>query len=251
MYRGLSARSHIQVKATLGLCAAIVHLGPSNTREFCLAFDFTIKALSNMGAGRSSSKSKTKLAPPDRAGFANFMLKLLEHGDEAVVQKVAITHPLVGTLFVGIENDNPDLQKAILEMVREKVVRTGLMRKHKLGILNAKALLLLARLYRCDVALPGGDGADQTVRKLAHDVLLEACCSPEFGICFAVKQATKKEPLPTASSGMKPNNPVLLHFVSSLTEAVEDPLIRELVLKIVQCCPDILPQYLKSVSIKW
>lgn len=226
-----------------------VNLGPGITREFCLGFDFTIKALSTMGAGRTNSKQKGKAAPPDRAGFADFMLKLLQHGDEAIVQKVGITHPLIGSLFIGIENDTPKLQKAILEMVRDKVVRSGLMRKNKLGVLSTKGLLQLARLYRCDVALPGGGSEEETVRTLVHDVLLEACCSPEFGICFAVKQAaaTTADSLPIASSGEKPNNPMLLHFVTALGDAVEDPLMRDLIMKIMQACPDILPQYFKTV----
>ena len=155
LYRGLSARSHSQVKATLGFCTAIVGLGPSTTREFCLAFDFTIKALSTMGVGRRGSKHKGKV-PPDRVGFAKLMLQMLAHGDESVLQKVAITHQLVGTLFVGIENDTPELQKSILETVRHTVLRSGMMRKSKLGVLRVKALLQLGKLYRCDSALPGG-----------------------------------------------------------------------------------------------
>jgi uncharacterized membrane protein YgcG len=268
VYRGLSARSHSQVKVTLGLCTAIVSLGPASTREFCLAFDFTLKSLGAMGAGRtthgsSSSKAKCKL-PPDRPGFVAFMLTLLEHGDEAVVQKVSVTHPLLGTLFVGMENDPPRLQTAVLEAVRDRVVRASVMRKNKLGVLNSKALLQVARLYRSDALVPAEEMREppMTVRALAHQVLLEACCSPEFGICFAVKQHQQHHhagmvavggggcslPTPTAAE-VKPNNPVLLHFVAGLVDAPDDPLLRELVLRIVATCPDILPQYFKMIRL--
>ena len=152
---------------------------------------------------------------------------------------------LFAAVFEDIDEDSVYLKSTILVIVRDSIVHSEIQRKKKLLLLTPKALAQLSKLYK-DTQMLFGMGT-VTVRDTVHALLTEICCSIQHGICYPLDVNPDKE-IVSPKAPFKSKNPLLLYFLGRLTDYSEDLLLQELVLSILKMCPDIIPEFCKTIN---
>eukprot|EP00040_Diaphanoeca_grandis_P025957 m.144583 g.144583 ORF g.144583 m.144583 type:complete len:808 (-) comp30384_c1_seq6:563-2986(-) len=249
IYRGISAKQPSAIKASLKLMISVVSLSPVLAQETFEAFDFTLKPLQKLGL-RKGPKGKVG----SRAYFIKFICSFIRGGDVALVTRMLQLKALMMSIFsTEVTDDDAATVLLLLDTLLNNVVRAPLQRRVKLLVFNPTALSELSSLYAYRATKNKISDVDDVVRETAHELLVETCCDAKNGICFAPKLATSAEAhlvfQSTSNSvgvSSAPGNPFLLKFLQSLkVDDVTSNVKRgELVLKVLQTCPDILPAFL-------
>ncbi|KAJ7990103.1 hypothetical protein DPEC_G00296820 [Dallia pectoralis] len=243
----LSAENHRFVRQCLSLLSAMVAQGADTAREVFSHFHFS-KGLSAL------ARRRDKMGRPDvRMAYIQFALSFLVSGDNpTVVQLLEMKDFLSDILSSGLKEDRISIVNLILSTLQTKVVQSKAISKtQKVRFFTPSLLGQIASLYRWNGIVDAivdddsnvADNADEAgkmmVRELVHKFLLDLCCSRRHGLSFYD---------PSFGTSGRAGNIVLLQFVVSLKQAVEDDLVSDLLVSILRVSPDILPRFFKETQ---
>eukprot|EP00039_Didymoeca_costata_P012977 m.190448 g.190448 ORF g.190448 m.190448 type:complete len:881 (-) comp15641_c0_seq6:6685-9327(-) len=240
LYRGLGAKAGGPIKAAMQLVCAIVSHSLPIANEFCLQFDFGLKALATIGQYKKENR------PPARDFFVLFFLSIIRHQDEALLGKV-VQGKLMGHVFEYLKFDPEWLQTALLHSLHTLILKKSVSRSLKLHIFPAQVLLqILGLVYQSK--LP------ETVILKAKTLLHDLCCSSTRGICFPMKiykpprHQSEQISIPEKS---RVQNPTILHFLLGVTEEyLSDSFVFDIVIKALSTCPDVLADYIAKNKLR-
>ncbi|KAG7471205.1 hypothetical protein MATL_G00121940 [Megalops atlanticus] len=242
----LHSENHRFVRQCLSLLSAMVSQGPDTAREVFSHFQFS-KGLSAL------ARRKEKMGRPDvRMAYIQFALSFLISGDHVTIgQVLEMKDFLTDILSTGLKEDRLSVVNLILSTLQTKVVQNKAISKtQKVRFFSPAVLAQIAALYKwngiVDASLDDSKMAENTeeagkivVRELAHNFLLDLCCSRKHGISFYD---------PSFGTAGRAGNIVLLQFLVGLKQATEDELVAELVVAILNVSPDVLPRYFKETQ---
>nr|XP_033805810.1 nucleolar pre-ribosomal-associated protein 1 isoform X2 [Geotrypetes seraphini] len=247
IYTSLYAESYRTSRICLNLMSAMVTQGPDAARDIFSRFDFNNKFLPTL------VKKRDKQGRPDvRMAYIQFVLSFFIAGDNATVAQVLELKDFVTDVFsTGLKEDRISTINLLFSTLEAKVVKNkDISKTQKVRFFTAAALNHITSLYRwdgiVDVSTEEVKGTQDTreagkimIRELVHGFLLDLCCSLKHGINFHD---------PSLGTMGRAGNLVLLRFLVGLKTATEDELQAELVVKILQCCPDLLSRYFKETQ---
>ncbi|XP_029794526.1 nucleolar pre-ribosomal-associated protein 1 [Suricata suricatta] len=241
----LYASGYRMARACLNLMAAMVTQGPEAARDVCGHFDLNKKTLYTLATKRDS-----KGVHDVRLAYIQFALSFLIAGDDTTIAQVLELKEFIPCIFSsGIKEDRISTVNILLSTLKTKVVQNkNITKTQKVRFFTGQLLNHIAALYSwngvVDVSLehgkaPSEDAGKTMVRELVHTFLMDLCCSLKHGINFYDAS------FGTAGRG---GNLTLLHFLLGLKRAADDELVAELVVRILQVCPDLLNKYFKEVT---
>ncbi|XP_023561351.1 nucleolar pre-ribosomal-associated protein 1 isoform X2 [Octodon degus] len=244
----LYASGYRVARSCLNLMAAMVTQGPEAARDVCSHFDLNKKNLYALATKRDS-----KGVPDVRLAYIQFALSFLIAGDDSTIGQVLELKEFIPCIFSsGIKEDRISTINILLSTLQAKVVHNkNITKTQKVRFFTGQLLVHIASLYNwngiADVTpensentkLSAEEAGKAMVRELAHNFLLDLCCSFKHGINFYDAS------LGTFGRG---GNLTLLHFLLGLKTAASDELVAELVVNILKVCPDLLSKYFKEVT---
>ncbi|KAF0880051.1 NPA1P protein, partial [Crocuta crocuta] len=240
----LYASGYRMARACLNLMAAMVTQGPEAARDVCSHFDLNKKTLYTLATKRDS-----KGAHDVRLAYIQFALSFLIAGDDTTIAQVLELKEFIPCIFSsGIKEDRISTVNILLSTLKTKVVHNkNITKTQKVRFFTGQLLNHIAALYgwnglvdvNVEHAKTSEDAGKTMVRELVHTFLMDLCCSLKHGINFY-----------DASFGTigRGGNLTLLHFLLGLKSAADDELVAELVVNILQVCPDLLNKYFKEVT---
>ncbi|XP_029459452.1 nucleolar pre-ribosomal-associated protein 1 isoform X2 [Rhinatrema bivittatum] len=247
IYTCLYSESHRMTRICLNLMSAMVTQGPDAARDVFGHFDFNNKFLPTL------MKKRDKQGRPDvRMAYIQFALSFFIAGDNTSIIQVLELKDFVTNIFsTGLKEDRISTISLLLSTLEAKVVKNkGISKTQKVRFFTAAVLNHIASLYRWDGIVDVSteevkgiqdprDAGKVMIRELVHSFLLDLCCSLKHGINFHD---------PSLGTSSRAGNLVLLRFLGGLKTATEDELQAELVVKILQCCPDLLGRFFKETQ---
>ncbi|XP_047018439.2 nucleolar pre-ribosomal-associated protein 1 isoform X7 [Ictalurus punctatus] len=228
------------VRQCLCLMTVMVSQGTEAACEIfsSLVFNKTLSSLARM---------RDRTGRPDvRMSYIQFALSFLMYGDTATIVHVLDTKDFLSEILnTGLKEDRISTISLILSTFQTKIVQnTAVSKTQKLHFFTASTLTLIASLYKWNgtvdistdhsVTMNEQEGGRLVVRESVHSFLLDLCCSRKHGISFHD---------PSLGTAGRAGNIVLLQFVVSLKQAIEDQKVAELLVSILKCNPDILHRY--------
>ncbi|KAB5535628.1 hypothetical protein PHYPO_G00120070 [Pangasianodon hypophthalmus] len=228
------------VRQCLCLMTAMVSQGTEAACEIfsSLVFNKTLSSLARM---------RDRTGRPDvRMSYIQFALSFLMYGDTATIVHVLETKDFLSEILnTGLKEDRISTISVILSTFQSKIVQnTAVSKTQKLRFFTASTLAQIASLYRWNgtvdistdqsVTMNEQEGGRLVVRESVHCFLLDLCCSRKHGISFHD---------PSLGTAGRAGNIVLLQFVVSLKQVIEDEKVAELLVSILKCNPDILHRY--------
>ncbi|XP_033865183.3 nucleolar pre-ribosomal-associated protein 1-like [Acipenser ruthenus] len=246
IYAALYSDSHRYVRLCLNLLSAMVSQGPDSAREVFSHFDFS-KSLSGL-----AKKRDRKGRPDVRMAYTQFALSFIITGDTNTVGKVLELKDFIpDILSTGLKEDRISTVNLLLSTLQTKVVQNKAINKtQKVRFFNPVVLSHIASLYRwngivdtCsddtkDIEL-SKEAGKVLVGELAHNFLLDLCCSLKYGINFYDS---------SLGTAKRAGNIVLLRFIVGLKTATEEEIVGDLVVNILKVCPDLLQRYFKETQ---
>ncbi|MGH0140642.1 UNVERIFIED_CONTAM: hypothetical protein FKN15_037365 [Acipenser sinensis] len=246
IYAALYSDSHRYVRLCLNLLSAMVSQGPDSAREVFSHFDFS-KSLSGL-----AKKRDRKGRPDVRMAYTQFALSFIITGDTNTVGKVLELKDFIpDILSTGLKEDRISTVNLLLSTLQTKVVQNKAINKtQKVRFFNPVVLSHVASLYRwngivdtCsddikDIEL-SKEAGKVLVGELAHNFLLDLCCSLKYGINFYDC---------SLGTAKRAGNIVLLKFIVGLKTATEEEIVGDLVVNILKVCPDLLQRYFKETQ---
>ncbi|XP_058274902.1 nucleolar pre-ribosomal-associated protein 1 isoform X1 [Hemibagrus wyckioides] len=231
----LCSKNRQFVRQCLCLLTAMVSQGTEAACEIfsSLVFNKTLSSLARM---------RDRSGRPDvRMSYVQFALSFLMYGDTSTIVNVLDTKDFLSEILnTGLKEDRISTINLILSTFQTKIVQnTALSKTQKLRFFTASTLTRIASLYRWDGILDistdhSVEAGRPVVRESVHSFLLDLCCSRKHGISFHD---------PSLGTARRSGNIVLLQFVVSLKQAIEDEKVAELLVSILKCHPDILHRY--------
>ncbi|KAJ8368561.1 hypothetical protein SKAU_G00085890 [Synaphobranchus kaupii] len=242
----LYSENHRFVRQCLCFLSAMVSQGPDTTREVFSHFQFS-KGLSAL------ARRRDKMGRPDvRMAYIQFALSFLVSGDHVTIgQVIEMKDFLPDILGSGLKEDRISIVNLVLSTLQTKVVQNKAISKtQKVRFFGPSVLAQIASLYKwngiVDASLADSQVAENqeedgkmVVRELAHNFLIDLCCSRKYGISFYD---------PSFGTAGRAGNIVLLQFLVGLKQATEDELLAELVVSILRGSPDLLARYFKETQ---
>ncbi|XP_066284950.1 nucleolar pre-ribosomal-associated protein 1-like isoform X1 [Branchiostoma lanceolatum] len=234
------------VMSTLKLLTAMASHGAQAARDVLRLVDSALPTLIGM-LHRADKKDV-------RACVISLVVSFLLTDDKTVILQLLQYKDLMRYIFKNLPGDHLSSVRLLLTTLRDMVVRSEFVSKTaKIHLFTNQALHQLSLLYnwtgRVDVSVSQGtqemsEGQQKKegrllVRQLVHDFLLELCCDFRNGINFHDKT------LGTSGRNM---NQVLHKFLLDLRQANRDPLMAELVIRVLKACPDLVNRYLSDVT---
>ncbi|KAM9439632.1 nucleolar pre-ribosomal-associated protein 1 [Clarias gariepinus] len=231
------------VRQCLCFMTAMVSQGTEATSEILssLVFNKSIYGLARM---------RDRTGRPDvRMSYIQFALSFLMYGDTGTIVHVLDNKDFLSEILnTGIKEDRMSTISLILSTLQTKIVQnTAISKTCKLRFFTASTLTRIASLYKWNgpvdiatdhiVAMTEQERGRHFVRESVHSFLLDVCCSHKHGISF--------HDLSLGTAG-RAGNLVLLQFVVSLKQALEDEKVADLLVSILKCNPDILHRYFKE-----
>ncbi|XP_030057993.1 nucleolar pre-ribosomal-associated protein 1 isoform X2 [Microcaecilia unicolor] len=247
IYTALYSESHRMSRICLNLMSAMVTQGPDAARDIFSHFDFSNKFLPTL------VKKRDKQGRPDvRMAYIQFVLSFFIASDNTTIAQLLELKDFVTDIFItGLKEDRISTINLLLSTLETKVVKNkDISKTQKVRFFTAAGLNHIASLYRwdgiVDVSTEEVKGTQDPreagkvmIRELVHGFLLDLCCSLKHGINFHD---------PSLGTVGRAGNLVLLRFLVGLKTSTEDELQAELVVKILQCCPDLLSRYFKETQ---
>ncbi|XP_051934296.1 nucleolar pre-ribosomal-associated protein 1 [Hippocampus zosterae] len=265
------SENHRLVRQCLSFLSASISQGPEAAREIQSHIYFN----KNL-AGLARRKDK-KGGPDIRMAFIQFALSFLVSGDSATIgQILEVKELLPEILSTGLKDDRLSIVNLILSTLKTRVVlNKAISKTQKVRFFTAAVLAHIASLYKwdgiVDVTVDEENMDDDSenaglsvVREMAHNFLLELCCSRKYGISFhdssfgtAGRQVRRVYTQPRVQNASlvttlallgRAGNIVLLQFLVGLKQATEDELQAELLVRTLNASPDILTRYFKETQ---
>ncbi|XP_047662255.1 nucleolar pre-ribosomal-associated protein 1 [Tachysurus fulvidraco] len=237
----LCSKNRQFVRHCLCLLTAMVSQGTEAASEIfsSLVFNKTLSSLARM---------RDRSGRPDvRMSYVQFALSFLMYGDTSTIVNVLDTKDFLSEILnTGLREDRISTISLILSTFQTKIVQNNAMNKtQKLRFFTASTLTRIASLYRWDGTLDKStdhsvEEGRLVVRESVHSFLIDLCCSRKHGISFHD---------PSLGTARRAGNIVLLQFVVSLKNAIEDEKVAELLVSILKCHPDILHRYFSETQL--
>ncbi|KAI8520834.1 nucleolar pre-ribosomal-associated protein 1 [Branchiostoma belcheri] len=233
------------VKSALQLLTAMASLGAQPAKDALRLVDAALSTLT----GLLHRADKKEL----RSCVISLVVSFLLTDDKAVILQLLQYKDLMRSIFKNLPGDHLSTIQLLLTTLRDLVVRSDFVSKTaKIHLFTNQALHQLTLLYnwtgRVDISISPGDQETsegqqrkegrRLVRQLVHSFLLELCCDFRNGINFHDK---------TLGTSGKNMNQVLHKFLLDLRQANRDPLMAELVVRVLKACPDLVNRYLSDV----
>ncbi|KZV73620.1 hypothetical protein PENSPDRAFT_627099 [Peniophora sp. CONT] len=264
----LSSSSNELVIASLKCFLAVSSFaGGREQRVLMDAFAWESKSLHKLLSMRRRTNAKSTdvpdpLAQPDiRTLYILFHLSFLSSTSPAAVKLALLSghREQFVALFKGLPQDPPVVVSRLLEACWTGIWGDARVpRAVKVGVFGEATLGHITKLYdRAQVE----DDSDHTPAELAHHFLLALCTRPGTGICFRDRGWYPRD-TPTSDSVAQPShdvadeddmvvqeggkgqihNRILSHLLKSL-RAADDARQRELALRILAACPELVAGY--------
>ncbi|XP_046732396.1 LOW QUALITY PROTEIN: nucleolar pre-ribosomal-associated protein 1 [Silurus meridionalis] len=241
----LCSGNHQFVRRCLCLMTAMVSQGTESANEMFNSLVFN-KSLSNLAHKRDRTGR-----PDIRMSYIQFALSFLMYGDTATIIHALDTKDFLSEILnTELKEDRISTISLILSTFQTKIVQnTAVSKTQKIRFFTASTLTRIASLYRWNgtvnitdhsVTMNEQEKGRLVVRESVHSFLLDLCCSRKHGISF------HDTSLGTIG---RAGNIVLLQFVVSLKQAVEDEKVAELLISILKSNPDILHRYFMETQI--
>ncbi|XP_077977057.1 nucleolar pre-ribosomal-associated protein 1-like [Glandiceps talaboti] len=250
IYNALSVGSTSRyLKLCLRLLTAMVMQDTLTAREVQTHFNFQLPSLVSI-MNRRDSKGATEDV---RICFARFATSFLISSDDQVIQKLIEVRGFFNGILRGIKTDRASTVHLLLTTLKEKVINNSAISKtSKMRLFSENTLQNLVSLYKWEGQydfeldqnktdddddnedIQGVEGLS-IIRNLVQDFLITLTCSYKFGINFYDRSI--------GTSGRNQNT-ILLKFLLSLKSITSDPLVVDLIIKILTACPDLLSKYL-------
>ncbi|XP_078265733.1 nucleolar pre-ribosomal-associated protein 1 [Rhinoraja longicauda] len=246
IYTALHSANLRCTKVCLGLLCAMVSQGTEAARDFFGHFDFNSKFLAGLLKKRDGA-----VRIDIRMAYIQFAVSFLIVGDNnTIIQVLELKDFLTDILTSGLKEDRISVINLLLSTLKTKVVQNKAISKtQKVRLFSAGVLNHIATLYRwsgsVDVIVNTKEDQDSSaagrdlVRELVHSFLIDLCCSLKYGINFYDSS------LGTVKRG---GNVVLLRFLLGLKTATEDELVADLMVNILDVCPDLLNRFFKETQ---
>lgn len=162
-------------------------------------------------------------------------MAFLRKGDAATRQSILESKDLIGSLIPGLSQDSHQLVTLVLSTLQKTVIdNEGLSRNVKISFFNNKNLERFLGLYAFTTKVDNGPSKAE----LVHAFLIHITTVPGTGVCY---QDNGFYP-PTTKANVKIYNKILAGFLEVL-KPLEDALQRELLLKILKVCPELIRRY--------
>ncbi|RIA94625.1 ribosome 60S biogenesis N-terminal-domain-containing protein [Glomus cerebriforme] len=238
------------------------------TKELLESFTYNLN-LKELGRllniRRTAPKDKLKLvhAQSDiRTLYVRFILSFFVHGDANIKSNVLEIKNFTSSIFKGLSSDSYEFVDEVLRKTYDYIILDNdIKRKIKLSFFNNTWLLnQLLHLYnRRD---PEPPESDNIVANIIHRFLLSICCTPGVGICFrdagwypfnfmnASLNVSIGDTNQTNENQTKVHNIILLQFIK-LLKPTQDLRQQELLLKILEACPELVKPYLKASNLSF
>ncbi|XP_066555925.1 nucleolar pre-ribosomal-associated protein 1 [Amia ocellicauda] len=245
VHSAVHSDNHRCSRRCLSFLSAMVSQGPDAAREVFSHFNFS-KSLSGL------ARRRDKMGRPDvRMAYIQFAVSFLISGDNHTIGQVLETKDFLNDILCsGIKEDRMSSINLLLSTLQTKVVQNKAITKtQKVRFFSPAILAHITSLYKWNGIVDAsseetqtgapGEAAKMVMRELAHSFLMDLCCSRKYGINFYD---------PSFGTVGKPGNIVLLQFCVGLKQATEDELLADLVVNIMQVCPDLLHRYFKETQ---
>ncbi|KAI9140640.1 ribosome 60S biogenesis N-terminal-domain-containing protein [Paraphysoderma sedebokerense] len=267
IHRNLSNGTHIIIASTLKLIIALNQRGAQTVRDVLVELNLTMKVFGKF-AGMRLSKSNDRSGEDVRSVYINFVLSFLEYGDSLTKKQILEMKDIMGGILKGLARDSSETVSRVLQVLLNDIIRdSDLSRTVKVNFFNHWVLEQLATLYQTT-----GESKNSTSpAKLVHDFFLEICTSPNVGVCFrdngwysphsenedeisngysekSIIQSDQQNSKDRSNKRFKVYNKILSLFVMSLNPT-EDELQAELLLKILENCPELVASYLQNTTL--
>ncbi|CAL1701993.1 unnamed protein product [Somion occarium] len=251
---------------TLKLYVALSNFGSGQVRKVLLdEFAWDLKILPKLFHMRRKGKmdpSKNILASPDiRSLFVLFLLSFVGSSSSPNVKAIFLEQrrDLLATMFKGLAQDPYPLLRKVLEVCWDGIWSdTKVRRSLKVALFNESTVSQIIRLY--DRRTQEGPDADDIPAELVHHFMLALCTRPGVGICFKDNGWYSREDDrenfggddPIANAQGPPRFKIynkILAGVAKTLRLSDDPRQRELALRILKACPELVAGFWSASSL--
>ncbi|KAI5624249.1 nucleolar pre-ribosomal-associated protein 1 [Silurus asotus] len=228
----LCSGNHQFVQRCLCLMTAMVSQGTESANEMFNSLVFN-KPLSNLAHKRDRTGR-----PDIRMSYIQFALSFLMYGDTATIIHALDTKDFLSEILnTELKEDRISTISLILSTFQTKARCLIFLGAISMSWFTSCSLQYSDYLCR---TMNEQEKGRLVVRESVHSFLLDLCCSRKHGISF------HDTSLGTIG---RAGNIVLLQFVVSLKQAVEDEKVAELLISILKSNPDILHRYFMETQI--
>ncbi|CAO3683818.1 unnamed protein product [Rhizopus microsporus] len=225
---------------------------PSTTRELFITFNFQAEGFlraSRYRQNRKNNNNPQKYLYDLRTNYIHFVLAFIQHGDADIKKQVLSVKGLVSALFTQMYEDAYPLIELILNTTYEHLILdSAIPRSIKAFFFSSYILEKIAKLYTRNEPEPINSEETATPADIVHHFLISTCSVPDVGVCF---RDTAWYPAIASTEDDKPSrihNRVLAKFILTLKPA-DDLRQQELLLKILNACPELVQEYWKNTSL--
>ncbi|KAG8877942.1 hypothetical protein FRB97_002907 [Tulasnella sp. 331] len=248
----LNSYDRALVLSTIKLFVAMSSFAGGREKKNVLdAFPWTMKPVAGFLDKRRKPKQgesvQVTLSRQDiRTAYISFILSFVDGTTSKAIKLAFLENKSIFlSIFTDIYQDSLQVLKRTLHIAWDGIWGdAALPLKVKVGLFMEKTLQDIARLYdRAEAEGPGEDAPAD----VAHHFLLAICSRPGTGICFKSRgwyprQVNTLDISQDNKHSAKLYNTVLLHFITTL-KANEDVRQQELVLKVLEACPELVSEY--------
>ncbi|CAG8441879.1 9449_t:CDS:10 [Acaulospora morrowiae] len=253
LIRNLSCTRLPTVQATLKLLLAMNSHEIAITRELYAEFPFGSNSLIRLLNIRKNDKAAYHYDV--RTLYIRFVLSFFVHGDAQIKSNVLENKNFANLIFKGLIKDPYEMVDEVLTKIYDYVISDDkINRVTKISFFSHTVLNQILQLYsRCNSEPPE---SKNVVANVAHRFLLSICCNPGTGICFhdsgwypANVSSTSSHNAEKSTNYRKDrvHNVILSSFIKILNPA-EDLRQRELLLKILEACPELIQVYWQNAK---
>ncbi|CAO3591768.1 unnamed protein product [Absidia cylindrospora] len=255
IYRGVASARVPQSQSAFRILIAMASFNQTTSRELFQSFNFQAEGFSRACRYRQQKKSNNpnRYLYDLRTLYVQFVMAFFIHGDSDIKKQVLGVKGLVNGVFTHIDEDAYQLIEETLNATYEHLISDHrIPRSAKSALFTPYILEKIGKIYgRQD---PEAISATDTgiPADLVHHFLLSICTVPGIGVCF--KDAGWYPPIRDTSlttdteKSDQVQNKGLAKFILSLKPS-DDMRQQELLLKILQACPELVQTYWKSTAL--
>ncbi|KAI0075408.1 hypothetical protein K474DRAFT_1664265 [Panus rudis PR-1116 ss-1] len=222
-------------------------------------FAWDVKALPKLlnmrRKGTTVTNTKILASPDIRTLFVLFLLSFVDSTSTTVVKSIFLEQhrDIFSSIFKGLAQDPYPVIRKVLEVSWNGIWSDPkLKRSLKISLFNEAIILQLVKLYDRR-ATEGPDDEDRPA-DLVHHFLIAICTQPGRGVCFKDRgwyfQEEDGEKLETQENpaNRKVYNKILSGVVKAL-KISEDTKQRDLAIRILKACPELVSGYWSAASL--
>lgn len=254
----LNSNAH-QRKIVLRLLTAVVTVSSELAHEVAVQVTLSPPVLELLVKHSQAPEGKHSV----RSCFIHYLLSFFVSGSDFTIRLLLDKKGYINSIIPGLMYDSADMVVLVLATLRSKVLENPSVSKtNKLRTFSVPVIRSLIGLYEwkgpkkwkgdADIPIqqPDEQEGKAVVCESVHEFLTVLCTSRKHGIAFIDKTL--------GTSGNK-QNPVLYGVVQGLDQPWDNAFTSELVVKILQMCPELVKSTLANTesflpprpSIKW